>query len=523
MKCPQFSEPLPNSVSASIFGTVLISVLLTAGCAQPAPIKWTGSTDGSVTLQPIQKLINGKAKLVVIFLHGVGDHCPLYALDEKAGWVSEHAFGQFLKVDSKNTWTGPANTDRVETEIYVDGKNPRKLTYGNTNSHSVDLGKLVVIRRNWRPSAADGASVDAVEITWSDLTTHIKDAQLIYDFTELGRSKHLATSEAGMTEPTGKSVTSKRESSEQKHKLDTGCSWASPEVTEPSTMPPRVKINRTIKEEVFDRSLADAILYAGPFNEILQHAVAEGLCLAIEMTGSPAGQPMTREPCDWEHAATVLATRDTTYVVVTHSLGSRMLYNVLINLNGQNWYGDSPFEIGRDSRDTAASKVIKVFTCQMPAVYMMANQFSLLGLASAGTVANIIADSPINQRISDVRAFLPGLSGSDASPSAKATITPIACGENGARDSVPQGSKPAFVAFTDPNDLLSWPIRRDMDISNFNFFNVYVSNKNWRWFGLYEDAATAHSGYFDNDEVARLIACGVQDGRIPETCHAVPW
>jgi hypothetical protein len=350
----------------------------------------------------------------------------------------------------------------------------------------------------------NAAPVDAVEITWSNLTYGIKDAQLIYDFTERDRAEHLKKPEDPNTQ-------------------DMSCFWSGPAATQPSTVPARVSVNALIKESTLDRSLADAILYAGPFNRILQHAVAEGLCDAITLAARQPTPDTVSSACNWNQAQTVLDRRDTVYVVVTHSLGSRMLYSVLINLNGQNWYGDSAFDIAANQPDAPAAKTISAFTCQMPVVYMMANQFSLLGLASAGTVANIIADDPKSESVSEVRAFLPGLTDDDASIKAKNKIDPIKCSSNGAHDVVPSGSKPTFVAFTDPNDLLSWSIRSDMDTGNFEFFNVFVDNRRWHWLGLYEDAASAHSGYFNNKDVGRLIACGVEKSNIRSACDPSTW
>jgi hypothetical protein len=103
-----------------------------------------------------------------------------------------------------------------------------------------------------------------------------------------------------------------------------------------SQVPSRFTVNRKVKEDTFDTSLSDAILYAGPFNHILQHAVADGICDAITMSGSDAPLRDTGSNRDWSRAKEVIERRDTVYFFITHSLGSRMLYNVLINLNGQN-------------------------------------------------------------------------------------------------------------------------------------------------------------------------------------------
>lgn len=59
------------------------------------------------------------------------------------------------------------------------------------------------------------------------------------------------------------------------------------------------------------------------------------------------------------------------------------------------------------------------------------------------------------------------------------------------------------IAFTDPNDLLSYELRPSLIPTT----NVIVSNDK-TWFGLLERPDVAHQGYLDNDAVWKLIMCG---------------
>lgn len=60
-----------------------------------------------------------------------------------------------------------------------------------------------------------------------------------------------------------------------------------------------------------------------------------------------------------------------------------------------------------------------------------------------------------------------------------------------------------IVAFTDPNDLLSYELRH----RGFAAANVIVSNDT-TWFWALERPDTAHTGYLDNSKVWELIVCG---------------
>ena len=69
-------------------------------------------------------------------------------------------------------------------------------------------------------------------------------------------------------------------------------------------------------------------------------------------------------------------------------------------------------------------------------------------------------------------------------------------------------SELTLVALTDPNDLLSYRLLPSRYASPMvHVADVLVSNQP-TYFGLLENPATAHTGYFSNPDVGRLIACG---------------
>ena len=65
------------------------------------------------------------------------------------------------------------------------------------------------------------------------------------------------------------------------------------------------------------------------------------------------------------------------------------------------------------------------------------------------------------------------------------------------------GKSVQVVAFTDPNDLLSYELRN----RRYSSANAIVSNDT-TWFGKLERPDTAHTGYLDNDSVWEFIVCG---------------
>jgi hypothetical protein len=69
-------------------------------------------------------------------------------------------------------------------------------------------------------------------------------------------------------------------------------------------------------------------------------------------------------------------------------------------------------------------------------------------------------------------------------------------------------SKLAVVAFTDPNDLLSYRLLPSRYAGpDVVIADVLVSNSS-TWLGLLEDPFAAHLNYLQNKDVGGMIACG---------------
>lgn len=65
-----------------------------------------------------------------------------------------------------------------------------------------------------------------------------------------------------------------------------------------------------------------------------------------------------------------------------------------------------------------------------------------------------------------------------------------------------------LVAFTDPNDLLSYTLRPFASASGrLEVVDVLVSNSD-TWFGYVEHPMPAHKGYLETDAVLELVANG---------------
>ena len=429
-----------------------LAIALCAGCSSPVIYSQSDmDNDKPATgeIQPLSSLIPADTKTIrLVFVHGVGDHCSGYALGERDGWLNtttaaaigmtprsgEDASGKIFS----SVFTGAAFNERSFVEYQVKGFS-LKLTDGRS------------------------LPVDAIEITWSHLTQWIKSNQLGYD-------------SPSVTPSPGKS--------------DGACVQAPSASTPDGRNPPgRLWLDRTIKEKVFDRNLADAVLYSGSYGGAMEKGVAEALCHAV------AHQPDS-QGCTWPDAR-----NEATYtnIFVTHSLGSRLVYDVILDLMRTDRPGrENPFP------PAPANDFVAAMLGRSAAFYMMANQLSLLGLAhvpekadpSAGPIA--AGFGLVDRSDGDVLATL----------------------IEKRREVVQSVPRLELVSFNDTNDLLTWHIPNWYAKSEaaragsvqVNVTNVFVRNA-FPWL-IVEDPTAAHDNYFENGTVWQAIRCGGNAGAL---------
>jgi hypothetical protein len=204
--------------------------------------------------------------------------------------------------------------------------------------------------------------------------------------------------------------------------------------------PQAAMINRRLKRDILDWGFADALLAVGPMRKYLVEGIRE---LVLDSVAPASAQE---------------------FVVVSHSLGSYLLFSAL------DLQSDPQAATQADWR----SRFERVLS-QTSYAYFMANQVRLLELASLDATKNL-------------RVYLDNW---------------------GKLRTQAQKAPPQIVAWSDPGDLLTWqvPDLAQPDASDSSAKHVRVINrpaKNaWRWFGLIEGPAAAHTNYDINKSVVR--------------------
>ncbi|MEO5881700.1 MAG: hypothetical protein ABIQ06_04740 [Caldimonas sp.] len=223
---------------------------------------------------------------------------------------------------------------------------------------------------------------------------------------------------------------------------------------EPGTCKPvRAALNGKFKDSLLNDCLADALAYQGKSSVPIRDAMVTALTQVVLEQDST-------EPL----------------VVVSASLGSKIVFDALSQMSGSK--GPNGHVLTRRALDQIERRLAIVF--------MEANQLPILSLA--------------DQDIRQIDA-----STSSASP-VVGLLKPL---EQLARARSSRQSELSVVAFTDPNDLLSYRLfgSRFVGLDRIRIADVVVSNSP-TLAGQLENPSAAHLGYARNKDVARMIACG---------------
>jgi hypothetical protein len=221
--------------------------------------------------------------------------------------------------------------------------------------------------------------------------------------------------------------------------------------------PRRALLNGYVKDQLLNDCLSDAVIYEGASHGAIRDAMVESISRIVER--NPNG--------------------DRSLAVVAESLGSKILFDALSSM--------------LESRQPRTRELGQEASRRLGLLFLAGNQLPILGLAEqdiARRPDNRSAAAPDSlQRFLELRRRQAGIPGAESV------------------------ARLAVIAFTDPNDLLSYrllparyaaPDMRDPDVT---VADVLVSNAR-TWLGLIENPVAAHLDYLENMGVGDLIACG---------------
>jgi hypothetical protein len=243
--------------------------------------------------------------------------------------------------------------------------------------------------------------------------------------------------------------------------------------------PVRAAINGSVKKTLLNDCLSDAMIYVGEARPLLQQQIWNAVLAALGHHAKIKSFSALK--------ATVEAER-TPIFIITSSLGSKILYDTLWKM----------------SSDKGNRQVVQTILGRSAQLFMHANQIPVLSLAAPLDNVQRLADSEKNELGMDTLNALFSTYG------------------NGIREQLTRFRPPRLdsmnkadvVAFTDPNDLLSYFLKGADDTltRHYRVVDVLVSNS-FTYFGLFENPLRAHTHYAERDDVHKIIACGLPINR----------
>jgi hypothetical protein len=233
--------------------------------------------------------------------------------------------------------------------------------------------------------------------------------------------------------------------------------WVSPaEVQELLKLPRRsALVNRTLKNNLSDWGFADAVLALGPMHAWMVDGIRQLILKSVaasEATGTDA--------------MAIFPAANQEFVIVTHSLGSYLIFSAL-NVDD--------VAVRAADGQLPARAYLQVLR-QTSLVYFFANQVPLLELAN-------LDESPQSEFAAHLEVW--GKLHCEYERSLAGAAVPC--------------QKPKIIALNDPSDLLTWrvPPLETVDVENLRVKNAL------HWFGLIEDPTRAHLNYSNDKQTIR--------------------
>ncbi len=224
--------------------------------------------------------------------------------------------------------------------------------------------------------------------------------------------------------------------------------------------------NAWAKDVFLNDCLADAVIYLGETGKTVRDGFAHAFRLIAEYYTTPSKSGLSQSPLFF----------------ISESLGSKVLADSLVC-----------------DRNAYHNQDIHRLLASTTQLFMYANQVPILNTGhvpqdcdSKGTLYNALDRAKKTESNSTLYHFLEFI------------------GDRRDALGVPQAEpkeRLRVIAFTDPNDLLSYELRQQDLPDMFQHLNVIQSNA-VTWFCVLENPYRAHTTYDVNEEIVKLVACG---------------
>ena len=467
-----------RSLTPRVYETLLAMMLL-AGVPAHALAQVKAVSESPQKLGQIssigESLSNAKQRpLHILYVHGIGATGP------GDSWTFQRRICSYLKGCKLPKKLVPEGRDYADSGVFGAAAPLPSFSY---------MGNPVWTKpEEWRASApfvdhyllrrSDGGPVVVDEINWWPLVFPLKCHAMMTEEARLaGPNKVLLD------------LCSQSEEDAAHPGWFKSYAWIKPEDTKAleSARPRGALFNRSVKTTLLDWGFSDAIMAVGTMHDLFREGMRQ---LLVQSARFNADGSKTDA---WEQQGKVPHGIDREFIVVSHSLGSYLVFSTL-NVGQQD---DDPQTAPSQSagdeasaREDAAAKYILRRTSLM---YFFANQIPLLELANVQKSKAAEALGNEMQRWRDLREGF----GKEHAVENELPVKP-----------------PQLVAWSDPNDLLTWCLP---EMKPLTIVNLYVRNSWWHW--LIANPVAAHANYDSNKHVLRMMMVANPSGAKAEVCR----
>ncbi len=441
-----------------------------------------GRADGKVIDDGPQKLSQissigeslrnaGQRPIHILYVHGIG------ATSAGGSQMFQKAICRFLK--DCTAPAAPVGRDYADAGEFANGTEPPAFEF---------MGRPVWrSKEEWNASdpfvdhyvlqRSDGAPIVVDEINWWPLVFPLKCRAMLNGETRLAGPNSTLLNLCSQTQELDPSSLGRFRA----------YTWISPQDAkkQESAQPRGALFNRWLKTSILDWGFSDAMMAVGSMHGLFREGMRQLFLKSVRFRANGS------ETNEWEQQLKNPHGIDREFIVVSHSLGSYLVFSTL-NMDRQRAVppdATAPSASGAATEDAAAQYILE----RTSLVYFFANQVPLLELANVR--------GPDAAEPAPGEALAPGAASSAFNLLMmrwKNLRETFARRRSGAEEF--NAKLPQVVAWSDPSDLLSWRLPA---MEGLMITNLYVRNTGWHW--IIANPAAAHGNYATNKEVLRVM------------------
>lgn len=255
-------------------------------------------------------------------------------------------------------------------------------------------------------------------------------------------------------------------------------------------------VNRLLKNSILDWGVSDAFLVVGSMRTIFREAMRQLFVKTARFRSN--GEKNDQ----WVQQLQNPQGLDREFIVVSHSLGSYLVFSTLNNSQPS----DTPSDVtSQSAADTATQDAAAKYILERTSlVYFFANQVALLELADAGEPAPPAAAAPQTAPAHPAPTQVPPAQPAPKGPLSQRITRWIELRQRFKQKvsvaPAPTPQEPEIFAWSDPSDVLTWYVP---PMAGVKVDNLYVRNTWWHW--LVADPQTAHANYAKNKGVLKVM------------------